>query len=510
MIPKLYRFKHAGALSLVLLLTACALLPSGEREVGLAGRVVEHQLDNGLLLLMVERRQAPVVALTIAFRVGGVNEVPGSTGVAHLYEHLAFKGSKTIGTTDYLAEARSLKKLDEAWGRLRGEQVKGDFADPKQLARLERRFRELQEKSRAYVIPNEMSELYERNGGVGLNASTGKDFTRYVVSLPSNRLELWAAVESDRMANPVLREFYKEKDVVLEERRLRYENSPDGRLYEAFIAAAFTVHPYRMPVIGWTEDLHNLSRSGTEEFFRTYYGPGNAVIAIAGDINIEDTILLIESYFGSIPVQPAPPAVDEVEPPQTEERRVEVVFDAEPSLIIGYHKPAMDHPYEAVFDVIDSLLSSGRTSRLYTSLVKKKALALTVSSGTGVPGSRYPHLFIIEAKPRSPHSTLDLEKAIEIELDRLKNEPVQPKELEKILNRLDASLIRSLESNSGLVSQLSYFQTTAGDWRYLQNLRNQMAHVKPIDIQRVARKYFTKNNRVVATLIKKGKEEARP
>jgi len=483
--------------------TAASVRPA---EVDLAGRVVEHRFSNGLELVMVERHEAPVVSCMIAFKVGGVNERPGITGVAHLYEHMAFKGTRTLGTKNYAKEAVVLKRLDRAWSDLRAERGKGLRADPDRLADDEKRFHDLERESELYVIPNEIGEIYERNGAMGLNATTGKDMTRYVVSLPSNRLELWAAIESDRMAHSVLREFYKEKEVVLEERRLRYDNSPAGRLYEAFLAAAFTAHPYGMPVIGWTSDVQALSRAQTEAFFRTYYGPGTAVIAIVGDIDPASTIRLVQTYFGSIPAQPPPPSVVTVEPKQAGERRVEVEFDAEPSVLIGYHRPALDDPDDPVFDVIDSLLSGGRSSRLYKTLVKEKQLAVSVSTGADVPGARYPSLFMIQAVPRAPHATGELETAIDAELGRLKTEPVQPRELQKVLNNLDADLIRSLDSDSGLASQLGAAQAIAGTWRYLLENRDAIARVTAEDVLRVARRYFVKSNRTVATLVKKGNE----
>ena len=496
-------------LSLALLYgIASPVLPADTEapKIGLADRVVEHRLSNGLQLLMVERRTAPIVSFAIAYKVGGVNEHPGITGVAHLYEHLAFKGTQTLGTKDYQKEAGVLERLDRAWNDLRAEHDRGPRADHNKLIALEKRFRDLQQQAEHYVVPNEVGEIYERNGAVGLNATTAKDLTRYVVSLPANRLELWAAIESDRMAHPVLREFYKEKEVVLEERRSRYENSPGGKLYESFIAAAFTAHPYRMPVIGWTSDIESLSRKQTEEFFRAHYGPGNAVIAIVGDIDAHETIRLIEKYFGPIPARPLPPSAVTEEPPQEGERRVEIEFDAEPAVLIGYHRPALDHPDDAVFDVIDSLLSDGRSSRLYTSLVKERQSALNVSTNNGAPGVRYPNLFLIQATPRAPHTTAELEAAVDAELDRLKREPVPPRELRKVLNRLDADLIRSLDSNSGLASQLSFFKTVAGDWRYLLNNRERAARVSAEDVMRVARAYFVKSHRVVATLVRKGSD----
>jgi predicted Zn-dependent peptidase len=352
------------------------------------------------------------------------------------------------------------------------------------------------------VVGNELAMLYQRHGGVGLNASTGKDVTRYTVSLPANRLPLWAAVESDRMANPVLREFYKERDVVLEERRLRTDDSPAGLLYEVFTAAAFQAHPYGFPTIGWASDIQSLTPAVTEQFFRTYYGPANAVIAIVGDINPPEVLELLGRTFGKVPPASPPPPIVTVEPPQRGERRVEVEFDAEPTLLIGYHKPAMGHADDYVFDVIDSILSEGQTSRLYRRLVRDKRVAMSVDTQTGFPGAQAPNLFVIGAVPLAPHTADEVEEAITQELERLKTEPVTQEELQKVLNNLDAELLRSLRSNSGLASQLAFFQTIAKDWRYLLAARDRIAKVTPKDIQRVASQYLVKSNRTVAVLAK--------
>ncbi|MGH7255412.1 MAG: M16 family metallopeptidase, partial [Nitrospirales bacterium] len=363
-------------------------------------------------------------------------------------------------------------------------------------------FQELQDAASALVVNNEMAELYQRHGGVGLNASTSKDVTRYMVSLPANRLLLWAAIESDRMANPVLREFYKERAVVMEERRLRTEDNPQGLLYEAFTALAFQAHPYQFPTIGWASDIMALTPEDTREFFHTYYGPDNTVVAIVGDINPKEVIALMEREFGAIPRNGSRPRVATVEPRQRGERRVEVEFDAEPAVLIGYHKPGLDHPDDFVFDVIDSILSEGVTSRLYQRLVREKRVAASVKTFSGYPGAKDPSLFLITAVPLAPHTTQEVEAAIYEELERLKTESVSRKELEKVLNSLDADLVRSLRSNSGLASQLAYFQSVAGDWRYILRARERIGAVTPEDIQRVASTHFVKANRTVATLTK--------
>jgi len=511
-----HRVLAAGLLISLSLSLSLNLNLSHASSFGLADRVVEQKLTNGLTVLMVERHQTPVVSLNMTFRVGGVNEQVGQSGLAHFYEHMAFKGTRTVGTKNYEKER---PVLDE-WYRVGTEleQRQRDLArksperpasseDRAAVEELQKRFTELQEKAGQFVAGNEMALLYQRHGGVGLNAATGKDLTRYMINLPANRLPLWAALEADRMAHPVLREFYKERGVVMEERRMRNDDSPNGLLYETFTSAAFRAHQYGIPTIGWESDILSLTPADTEAFFKAHYGPGNATIAIVGDINPKDVMTLIEQTFGKIPASPPQTQPVTIEPPQRGERRVEVEFDAEPSLVIGFHKPALGHSDDYVFDVIDAVLSDGLTSRLYTSLVREKRIAASVNSDSNFPGVRAPNLFVLSATPLAPHTTAEVEAAIYAELERLKMEPVSAKELEKVLNNLDADLVRALRSNSGLASQLALYQTVAGDWRYALKARDKIAVVTTADIQRVATEYFTKSNRTVATLVKKAGEK---
>ncbi len=477
----------------------------------LAERVIEHRLANGLTILMVERHQTPVVSINITFAVGGINEQFGQTGLAHLYEHMAFKGTRLVGTTNYEKEKPILDELASVGAELdqreRDVATKGGAAAADERASIEslqRRFLDLQAQASRYVVGNEMALLYQRHGGVGLNASTGKDVTRYMISLPSNRLPLWAAIESDRMANPVLREFYKERGVVMEERRLRNDDSPHGLLFETFTSTAFRAHGYGVPTIGWGSDILSLTPADTEAFFKTHYGPNRATIALVGDINPKETIALIERTFGKIPAAPPSPPLVTIEPEQRGERRVEVEFDAEPAIVIGYHKPALGHPDDDVFDVIDAVMSDGLTSRLHQKLVREKRLAASVGSDANHPGVRAPNLFILTATPLAPHTTAEVEAAIYEEIERLKQEPVSSSELEKVLNNLDADLVRGLRSNSGLASQIALYQAVAGDWRYILTSRDKVAAVTAADVQRVAKQYFTKSNRTVAVLVKKG------
>lgn len=476
----------------------------------LAERVIEHKLANGLTVLMVERHQTPVVSINITFAVGGINEQVGQTGLAHLYEHMAFKGTRIVGTKDYEKEKPILDELARVGTEL--EQRQREIAkrtggataeDQATVDALQKRFTDLQAQASQYVVGNEVALLYQRHGGVGFNASTGKDLTRYTISLPANRLPLWAAVESDRMASPVLREFYKERGVVMEERRLRNEDSPTGLLFETFTSAAFRAHGYGVPTIGWGSDILSLTPDETEAFFKTHYGPNRATIALVGDLNPKETIALIERTFGKIPAAPQSSARVAVEPDQRGERRVEVEFDAEPSMVIGYHKPGLGHPDDDVFDVIDAVLSDGLTSRLHRRLVREQRLAASVSSDASHPGVRAPNLFIIMATPLAPHTTAEVEAAIYEELERLKREPVSPKELERVINNLDADMVRALRSNSGLASQLAMYQAVAGDWRDILRSRDRVAAVTAADVQRVAAQYFTKSNRTVGMLVKR-------
>jgi len=505
---------HVSRFTLCFLAMAISLVSNvnvlSAASPSLAERVVEHRLANGLTVLMVERHQTPVVSINITFAVGGINEQVGQTGLAHFYEHMAFKGTRTVGTRDYEKEKPILDELarvgTELERRQRAIAQKTSEATVEEQAAvdsLQKRFMDLQAQASQYVVGNEVALLYQRHGGVGFNASTGKDLTRYTISLPSNRLPLWAAIEADRMANPVLREFYKERGVVMEERRLRNDDSPNGLLFETFTSAAFRAHGYGVPTIGWGSDILSLTPADAEAFFKAHYGPNRATIALAGDLDPKETIDLIERTFGKIPAAPDSTARMAAEPEQRGERRVEVEFDAEPSIIIGYHKPGLGHPDDDVFDVIDAVLSDGLTSRLHRTLVRERRLAASISSSANHPGVREPNLFIIMATPLAPHTTGEVEAAIYEELERLKQEPVSPKELERVINNLDADMVRAMRSNSGLASQLALYQAIAGDWRDILKSRDRVSAVTAADVQRVAAQYFTKSNRTVGVLVKK-------
>jgi predicted Zn-dependent peptidase len=482
------------------------LIASTVPAQNLEGRVVEHALKNGMKVLMVERHEAPVVSFHVLFDVGASDETVGITGIAHMLEHLAFKGSKTIGTKDYEKEKPLLEKLDKIVLQLREERARGEKANSTKLQELEKEFEEAQAAAGQFVVTDEFSQVLQVNGGVGLNASTSQDGTRYFVSLPSNKVELWALLESDRIANLIPREFYSEQDVVLEERRLRTDSSPVGKLFEQFQALAFNAHPYHTPIIGWESDMRNYTPEKVMTFYKKYYVPENATVAIVGDINPQEVMGLMDKYFGVIPPASKPLKVQTIEPSQVGEKRLEVEWDSNPHIVIGYHKPDVNHPDEPIFDVISAILSDGRTSRFYKNLIEKR-IATNADSFTGYPGDKYPNLFSMMGTPLAPHTTKEIEDAIYAELEKLKTEPVSTEELQKVINNEEASFITALASNSGLASQLAYFQAVTGDWRNLEKHFDKIKAVTPEDIMRVAKQYFTKTNRTVTYIVKKEKQQ---
>lgn len=471
----------------------------------LEDRVVEHIYPNGLKLLMIERHTSPTIAPFILFKAGSVDESDDSRGIAHMLEHMLFKGTKTIGTTDYENEKVVLDEIDKIGDQLDLERAKGARANEDKITELEASLKAQQDIAEQYSVSGEYTEIYTKHGSTGFNAGTSVDFTIYTVELPSNKLELWAMLESDRLKNAVLRQFYVEREAVKEERRMSVESQPGGKLYEQFMAAAFTAHPYGMPIIGWPSDIALLNRKKAEEFFKIHYAPNNSVMVIVGDINVEKTIKLIEKYFGDIPSQPLPDEVTVKEPKQEGERRIDVEFDAEPRLMIGFHKPTVPHFDDYVLDMISAILSDGRTSRFYKNIVEE-SIAVSANSINGYPGARYDNLFVINATPSSPNTTIDVEEAIYEQLELLKNEPVEEKEFKRILKQIDAGFIRALSSNAGMANQLAFYESIAGDWRYILDWRKKMYEITPDDIMRVAKTYFNKSNRTVATLVKK--EEA--
>jgi predicted Zn-dependent peptidase len=458
-----------------------------------------HRLKNGWTFLIVERPVAPVFSFATIADVGSAQEVPGITGLAHMFEHMAFKGTPHIGTTDYAAEKKALDAVEAAYQAYQAERL-SPRPDPKKLESLLAAFKAKQQEAARYAV-HEFDDIISREGGTGLNASTGADETIYYYSLPANKVELFAYLESERFFHPVFREFYEERDVVREERRMSYESRPIGRLVEQFVTTAFLYHPYQQPGIGTPSDLAAISVTDAEKFFQTYYAPSNLVTAIVGDVSAPKVIPILEKYFGRIPARPAPPPLRTVEPPQVAERTVVLEDPSQPVYLEGYHKPAATHPDQAVYDAIDDILSTGRTSRLYRSLVRDKKLAVEVQSFSGFPGDKYPNLWAVLAIPAFGVSNQQVQAAIREELERLKREDVTEEELAKFKTRAKADLLRSLRSNQGLANQLAEYQRLYGDWRELFRSIDRLEKVTRADIRRVANETFQAPNRTVAMIV---------
>jgi predicted Zn-dependent peptidase len=488
---------HAGVAVFAFMLIPSLLGAQALKE--LETRVTSHTLKNGMKILLMERHANPTIAFHIYYDVGSVDEEIGKTGLAHLFEHMAFKGTQTLGTKDYAREKPLLPKIDQLEAQLTAARDQGE--DPAKIKTISDALEKAQKEADAYVVSNEVGQLYEKNGGTGLNAETGRDATEYYVSFPANKAELWAAVESDRMTHTVFRQFYKERDVVMEERRRSVDTNPVGKLFEKFLVNSFEAHPYGLHAgWGWPSDLMHLTRQEGEEFFKKYYSPSNTTIAIVGDFNTAAMIRLTEQYFSTIPSSPKPPRVYTKELPQQGERRVEVEFDTNPYLFLGWHRPDARDKDDVVLDVIQDLLSSGRTSRLYRSLVVEKKIAVAAQSLANTPliHGKYPTLFLIIGVPLAGHTTRELEDGIEQELDLLKTKPVTPQELQKVVNQIDAQLIRNLRSNSGMASLLAQTEVIQGDWKQIITYREDLQKMTPADVQRVAREIFRKGNETVA------------
>jgi predicted Zn-dependent peptidase len=377
----------------------------------------------------------------------------------------------------------------------------GDAGDSAGAERLKARVAALEDSARTHVESNELDRILSREGARGLNATTTTESTLYYVQLPSNRAELWFALEADRMRNPVFREFYAERDVVVEERRMRVEDSPAGRLYETHLATAYLMHPYGVPVIGWMSDIERLSRAQVEEYYRRYYAPSNAVLAVVGSVDPEQIVEWAHEYLGGVPAGEPPQPVRILEPEQRGERRVQVEYDAEPLVRVGWHVPDITHPDMPALAVLSSLLTGGRTTRLYRRLVLGERAA-TAAFATLGPGQLHPQLFQIEAVPRAPHTPAEVERLIYEELGALADAPPTLDELQRVRNQMEAGEVRRLESNLGLAFQLADSETLFGDWRETFRLSRRLQDVEPEDVQRVVRRYFTVSNRTVATLVK--------
>ena len=491
------KYRVIPSLAVVVLL---AVLAAAQDLASFEKRTTVKKLSNGLTVVICERPEAPVFSFFTHVDAGSAQDPLGKTGLAHMFEHMAFKGTDTIGTTNYPAEKTALAKVETTYSAYLKERDESVGRDEQKLKTLQKAWQDAIADAQKYVKLNEFTQILESNGAEGLNAFTTEDETAYHYSLPENRLELWAYLESERFLHPVMREFYKERNVVIEERRMRTDSSPVGRLLEQFTTAAFQAHPYHRPTVGWMSDLNSFSATDAQKFFDEYYIPSNMVIAVVGDVNTAQAMPIIEKYFGRLPTRPVPDERTTTEPPQNSERRVVLQDASQPIYLEGYHRPDFRSPDDEVYDAIADLMSNGRTSRLYRSLVRDKKIASDSAGFSGLPGTKYPHLFAFYAIPLPGHKPDEMATAIHAEIERLKTADISEEELEMIKTRAKANLIRGLGNNAGLAFQLGIYQARYGDWRELFHSVDRINKVTKADIRRVANQTFVPTNRTVGII----------
>jgi predicted Zn-dependent peptidase len=483
-------------------LSAVLVLPAAHPQdlKSFEQRITTKVLPNGLTIVICERHEAPVFSYDTFIDAGDVNDPTGDSGLAHMFEHLAFKGTSEIGTKNYAAEKVALEKVEAANNAYEAEYLKPVGRDDAKLADLKKAFLAAQADAEQYVVPNQFTQVAEQNGAHDLNAETGLDDTQYFWSMPENRLELWAWMESDRLADTVPREFYKERDVVMEERRMRVDSDPIGRLIEQFTATAYVAHNYGRSSIGWPSEVAQINATEAMAFHKKYYAGGNVVVAVVGDVDAKTAMPMLEKYFSRVPAGPKPEDMTTIEPKQFAEKSVIIREQTQPFYIEGYHRPSYHDPDDAVYDAISDIMSNGRVSRLYRSLVEQQQIAAEAEGFSPFPGEKYPSLFAFYAVPLPGHTPPEMRDAIHKEIEKLKTADVTDAELQMYKTRARADLLRGLADNQGLANSLAEYQTRYGDWRELFLQLDRVDKVTKADIRRVANQVFVPSNRTSAEI----------
>lgn len=496
---------------LVFMLLGICSMPAAFDFSSIESQVVEFSLDNGMKFIVLPKHDAPIVYFRLIVNVGAANDPNDAGGLAHMFEHMAFKGTKEIGTTNYKKEVKWMKEEDRLAGLILEEKAKMELADTTRLTKLNAELMAATDSAMQYVITNEFSQIYESEGGVGMNAGTGYDWTLYMANYPANKLELWMAMESDRFINPVLREFYKEKNVIAEERRMGIESSPQGKLLEEMRNAAFRSHPYSQTIVGSMSDIQNFYRPTAMEYFEKFYIPSNIVVSIVGDVDPDEVKRMAKKYFGKIPYKEKPMQVLTVEAPQVSQRTIIVKDKAQPMYWSAFHIPSANHPDMVALEALADYMGQGRTSLLHKNLVKEKKISIAAQAFAGYPGSKYPTLFCIISVPSKDHTNDESDVEILKIIDQVKAELIPEEELEKIKARAKANLVNELSNLSGFVSgltfQLAYNEAIRGDWRKLFTGLDEINALTPEDIQRVANEYLDVDKRTLALLETEEDEE---
>ena len=504
--------KRIGALALA---AVCAGATAMAQQVP----VEEVVLDNGLTLLLLPRPGDPNVAAGWVAKVGSVHERPGITGVAHLFEHMMFKGTATIGTRNIEQDLQIIAELDEVKAALRVEEAA--LLDAERLGRIDDaddpahrteghqalmdRFEALLAQQEELLIPEDFSRTYSGQGASGMNAGTSYDFTLYFVNVPANKLELWFWMESDRLVNPVFREFYAERDVVHEERRLRTDSTPTGKFEEQFNSLFWQSSPYSWPVIGWPSDIEGITRAEALSFFDLYYAPNNLAAALVGDFDPDEAKALAERYFGRLSRGDRPPPQPRTrEMPQMSEKRMHAWAETNPQVVVRYHSVPDGHVDEPALVVLGQLLN-GRTGRFYRALVEDQGVATGASGGQA--GFKFEGMFELRGTAAEGHTPEEVEQALYAEMERLKTEPVDERELQKVKNQNAASNFRQLQGNFFLMYSMLMREAYRG-WETLNTDPPLYDAVTADDIMRVAGTYFEPENRTVAIYYREASDEA--
>ncbi|MCJ7587458.1 MAG: insulinase family protein [Candidatus Aminicenantes bacterium] len=474
--------------------------------------VKEHVLGNGMKILMIPRPGVPRVVCHVYYKVGSINERPGITGIAHVHEHMMFKGTRIMGVTDFAKDSEIDRRIDELMDKIYREKYwKADGGDKAMIAQWQKEVDELVKAEKQHIIKDDLWTFYMKNGGTGLNASTGNENTGYYVTLPSNKVELQMLLESDRMANAYFREFYSEKDVVMEERRLS-ENRPGYLFGEQVNAAFYAASPYHWDVIGWMDDLRKMTKRDMVEFHNATYIPNNAVAIYVGDFDPARIVALAEQYFGRIPKGPDVEPVRTYEPAQFSEKRMAGEGPAPTSLQIMFHTPPEGQPDAAPLALLADVLGAGGgfrfggggggTGRLYKLLVRDKEMAVNASASSRAQW--YVGAFQFSATPRVDKNVQpeDLEREIWAEIDKIKKEGVTEEEIQKAKNRGEANFLRSLQSTMGLASRVGRAELNRG-WRSILTDLDALKKVGNDDVKRVAAAYFVKDNSLTAVYRRK-------
>lgn len=460
----------------------------------------EKVLNNGMRFIVLEKHDAPVVSFHVYADVGSVQEKDGTSGIAHLLEHLAFKGTTTVGTKDFSAEKAILDEEDSVYEELMAEKY-ASSSDKEKVKKLESKFDDLEKKAKQYVVNNEYFDLLMGAGDAKVNAYTSTDATQYINSLPSNKVEFWMSVSSDRFLHPVFREFYKEKKVVMEERRLSLENNPQRRLLEDYFASAFKAHPYRRSVIGHMSDLERMTRKDVISFYNEYYTPDNLCAVIVGDVDSKEVFSMAETYFGRLKKGTAEKSLRTVEPEQWGERKVTITADAEPLVIMGYKRPSVGDKENNAIEALMQIMGDGRSSRLYDRLIKKDRIVADIGVDNSSPGDKYPSMAMFYAVPLKGVSTDKIISAIEDEIKIISEKGVSEAEINKFKAGQKKQLISVMKNNASMARLLAYYQEVLGGWKNLFNYLDSIESLKSDDIKDAAKKYLIRKNRTIGEIV---------